>query len=60
MAIAEHHPGKLYSKNKGLKAMSKGQLHDFASTKEKHLPLKAVMNKRKKTGITRKVGKALS
>jgi hypothetical protein len=33
MAIAEHQPGKLYSKNKGLLKMSKGQLSDFASTK---------------------------
>ncbi len=40
MAIAEHHPEKLYSRNKGLKKMSKGQLHDFAATKEKGLPLK--------------------
>jgi hypothetical protein len=38
MAIAEHHPDKLSSKNKGLLKMSKGQLHDFASTKEKGLP----------------------
>ena len=33
MAIAEHNPGKLYGKNRGLLKMSKGQLHDFASTK---------------------------
>ena len=33
MAIAEHEPGKLYAKNKGLLRMSKSQLHDFASTK---------------------------
>lgn len=38
MAIAEHHPEKLYSKNKGLLGMSKSQLHDYASTKEKGLP----------------------
>jgi hypothetical protein len=38
MAIAEHHPEKLSGKNKGLLKMSKGQLHDFASTKEKGLP----------------------
>ncbi len=38
MAIAEHEPSKLYSKNKGLLKMSKGQLHDFASTKRKGLP----------------------
>lgn len=33
MAIAEHHPDKLYKKNRGLLKMSKGQLHDFAATK---------------------------
>ena len=33
MAIAEHEPGKLYKRNRGLKKMSKSQLHDFASTK---------------------------
>lgn len=38
MSIAEHHPEKLSRKNKGLLKMSKGQLHDFASTKEKGLP----------------------
>lgn len=41
MAIAEHEPGKLYSRNKGLKKMSKGQLHDFASTKRSGLPASA-------------------
>jgi len=38
MAIAEHDPGALYPENQGLAKMSKGQLHDFASTKEKGLP----------------------
>jgi hypothetical protein len=38
MAIAEHHPSKLLARNKGLLKMSKSQLHDFASTKEKKLP----------------------
>ncbi len=33
MAIAEHHPEKLYSENRGVLKMSKGQLHDFAATK---------------------------
>lgn len=40
MAIAEHHPEKLYKRNKGLKKMSKSSLHDFASTKEKKLPVR--------------------
>ena len=30
MAIAEHQPGKLFKKNKGMLDMSQGQLHDFA------------------------------
>lgn len=38
MAIAEHHPEELYGKNEGLLQMSKGQLHDFASTPQKGLP----------------------
>lgn len=33
MAIAEHSPGKLYARNRGVAKMSKGQLHDYASTK---------------------------
>lgn len=37
MAIAEHHPSELYGRNKDMLKMSKGQLHDFASTKEKGL-----------------------
>lgn len=31
MAIAEHEPGKLYKRNRGLLKMSHQQLHDFAS-----------------------------
>lgn len=40
MAIAEHSPSKLYSRNKGLLKMSHQQLHDFASTPRKGLPAK--------------------
>ena len=40
MAIAEHHPEKLYKRNRGLLKMSKKQLSEFASTKEKGLPRK--------------------
>jgi hypothetical protein len=40
MAIAEHHPSKLYKRNRSVTKMSKGQLSDFASTKEKGLPRK--------------------
>lgn len=38
MAIAEHHPDKLYARNKSLLGMSHDQLHDFASTPERGLP----------------------
>lgn len=38
MAIAEHHPSELHKANKGMLKMSHQQLHDFASTKEKHMP----------------------
>ena len=38
MAIAEHAPEKLYARNRGMKTMSKGQLHEFAATREKRLP----------------------
>ena len=40
MAIAEHEPGKLYQRNRGLLKMSHEQLHDFAATKRKGLPKK--------------------
>lgn len=46
MSIAEHHPEKLYSRNKGMLKMSHGQLHDFASTPEKGLPNKVSAQKR--------------
>ncbi len=36
MAIAEHHPEKLYARNKEVLEMSKEQLHGFASTKKHH------------------------
>jgi len=45
MAIAEHAPGKLYDRNKGLKKMSHEQLHDFAATRRLGLPRKAGMKK---------------
>jgi len=40
MAIAEHHPEKLYARNRDVLEMSKEQLSDFATTKEKGLPKK--------------------
>lgn len=38
MAIAKHHPSKLYKRNRALKKMTKQQLHEYASTKRKNLP----------------------
>ena len=40
MAITEHHPEKLRKKNRGLLKMSQQQLHEFADTPEKGLPMK--------------------
>ena len=40
MAIALHNPSKLLKRNRSLLKMSKSDLHDFASTKEKKLPKK--------------------
>jgi hypothetical protein len=50
MAIAEHHPSKLYNRNKAMKKMSKKDLSDFASTKEKSLPKKVKKKGGKKRG----------
>jgi len=38
MAIAEHHPEKLYKRNKGLAKMSKQQLSEFARKSTKGSP----------------------
>ena len=40
MAMAEHNPSKVKKKNRGVLKMSKRQLHEYASTKEKKLPNK--------------------
>ena len=45
MAIAEHHPKKLYKRNKGLLKMSHSQLHDYASTKGLGGPVKSISSK---------------
>lgn len=45
MAIAEHEPDKLYSRNQGMLKMSQSQLHDFAATKRKGLPTKVKRGK---------------
>ena len=46
MAIAEHHPEQLYKRNVGVAKMGKKKLHEFASVKEKGLPLKKKKKKR--------------
>lgn len=48
MAIAEHDPGKLYGRNKGLLGMSHSQLHDFAATPRKDLPERSMISARRK------------
>jgi hypothetical protein len=52
MAIAEHAPEKLFSRNKGLLKMSKSKLHEFSKTKEKGLKKK---RHNLKTAIRRKL-----
>ena len=48
-AIAEHDPDKLYTRNEGLKSMSKSSLSDFASTPRKGLP--EYKTKKKRGGL---------
>lgn len=38
MAIAKHHPEKVYKRNRSVLKMTGKQLHDFAVTPEKGLP----------------------
>lgn len=40
VAIAEHHPEKLYKRNRSLLSMTRKQMHDFAATPERGLPLR--------------------
>lgn len=47
-AIAEHHPEKLYKKNKGLLKMSKEELHKYSSTKESGLLAYALKERKEK------------
>ena len=51
-AIAEHHPEKLYKRNRGLLSMTPDQMHDFASTKEKGLPMRAKSHGKKKSTMS--------
>ena len=48
MEVALNSPDKLYTKNEGLKSMSKSQLNDFTSTSPKGLP--EYKGKKKKKG----------
>jgi hypothetical protein len=48
-AIAEHHPGELYARNKAMLGMTHEELHKFAATKRKKLPAK-VKQKKPKAG----------
>jgi hypothetical protein len=50
MGMAEHNPGAVSSKNRGVLKMSHQQLHDFASTSTKGLPVHVLSNKVKKLG----------
>lgn len=47
MAIAEHHPDKLYKRNAALKGMSKSKLSEFASTPRKNLAARIVKDRDK-------------
>ena len=48
IAIAEHAPDKLFKRNAGLKKMAKSDMHEFAKTPEKGLPMKKKAKKGKK------------
>lgn len=50
MAIAKHHPEKLYKRNRGALKMSSEQLHEFAATRERGLPRRKKRKGRKKLG----------
>jgi len=47
MAIAEHHPEKVYKRNRSVLKMTGKQLHDFAVTPEKGLPQSSRKRKKK-------------
>lgn len=51
MAMAEHNPSAISDKNKSVLSMSKDDLHDFASTPEKGLPVSKDKKKRKPSGF---------
>lgn len=51
MAIAEHNPKKLFKRNRGLLGMNHQQLHDFAATPRKGLPVTTSAMKGKTSGV---------
>jgi hypothetical protein len=54
-AIAEHNPSKLHKDNKKiLGSMSQDQMHDFAATPEKSLPMHVAKSKAEKLKTLRK------
>lgn len=54
MAIAKHHPEKLYKRNRAVLSMAKSELHKFAVTKEKGLRARATAVSRLKKKAGRK------
>jgi hypothetical protein len=46
MALAKHHPSKVYKRNRGVLAMTKAQLSEFASVPEAGLVRKRKKKKR--------------
>jgi hypothetical protein len=57
MAIAEHEPGKLYKRNRGLLKMDKYELHKYSSTSIKGLPKKSNWVSRLKKKVKKYLGK---
>lgn len=51
MAIAEHDPGKLYKRNRGLLKMTHAQLHEFAATKRRGLPERRGKGRRRRVAV---------
>ena len=54
MAIAAHSPEKVQEKNKGVLKMTQSQMHDYASTDRKGLPVQVKKETKKTTTIKHK------
>ncbi len=50
IAIARHHPDELYDRNKSLLKMKPSDMHDFAATPEKGLPVRSLKMKYRRKG----------